>query len=92
MENKEQKGKGAWKKWLVIYILAGTIWYFSQRFVHSIGDGIAVLAVAILGGYSFYYIDKKIHPIKLATPKRALIFIGLWVLCGFVVGLFTTLL
>lgn len=91
MENKEQKEKGTWKKGLIIYILAGAIWYYSQRFVHSTGDEIVVLAVAILGGYSFYYIDKKIQPVKWAAFKRALIFIGLWALYGFVVGLLTAL-
>ena len=91
MENKEQKVKGTWKKGLVIYILAGAIWYSSQRFVHSTIDEIIVLAVAILGGYSFYIMDKKYTPVKWAALKRALIFIGLWVLCGFIVGFLTSL-
>ncbi len=91
MESKEQKGKSTWRKWLVIYFLAGAIWYYSQSFVHSTGDEIVVLAVAILGGYSFYYIDKRIHPVKWIALKKAFIFIGLLALCGFVVGFLTAL-
>ena len=67
MENQQQERKTTWRKWLVIYILIGVIYYNSQLFIHSTGDEIVVLIIAVLGGYSFYYIDKKIHPVKWAA-------------------------
>jgi hypothetical protein len=76
MENTGEKKKVGWPKWLVIYILAGLIYGAAQKFVHSTVDQFIVIIIAILGAYSFYRIDKKIHPVKWPALKRALMFLS----------------
>lgn len=104
MENEENKQqykpqqpiltkKSWWRadsKWFGGYIVAGTIWYYSEKFKQTPIDSLIVLFIAIAAGFFYYRLKSKIR-VKNEIARIVITFLILEIIAGGLIGLFTSL-
>lgn len=86
--------KSWWKltstKGLGGYIVAGSIWYFSERFRKTSIDGIIVFTVAIAAWFFYYRLKSKIK-IKNEAVRIIIVFFILEIISGVLIGFSTSI-
>ncbi len=73
------------------YIVAGAVWYYSQRYTKTRIDGLIVLIVVIAAWFFFYRVHKKLSSIKNYILRDISAFLIVVLLSVFVVVFLVTL-
>lgn len=78
-------------KWIGGYIVAGAVWYYSEKFRQTTIDSIIVLVIAIAAGFFFYRIHAKLGSIKNYILRDISAFFIVLIIAGAAIGFLTAI-